>query len=196
MTTHILLLHGLGSHTLTLKPLELFLKFKSKYKNIYNIKYDLEFEHYLDALDELRNKINNIFDISNDKLIIIGQSMGGVMAHLLHTKGWNVIKSISIGSPIHGANIVNYLEYYLPKCIKRKCFRKSYNYLKKCESIKKPPHPYHTISMSWFYSNFDGCVFTNEAKFDNNNHTHLNFADHRTIFMNPRLWYLVHKLLN
>ena len=41
--------------------------------------------------------------------------------------------------------------------------------------------------MGWFYTGFDGCVYIDEAYFSEKHHTYLPFADHRTIFANPRL---------
>ena len=59
----------------------------------------------------------------------------------------------------------------------------------------KPDYKYHHITMSWPFTNNDGYVFVDEAKWDDENWTHLDWADHRSIFANPRLWVLVGKLV-
>ncbi len=60
---------------------------------------------------------------------------------------------------------------------------------------EEPHHDYHTISMSWPFTDFDGCVYKDETIFTEEKHTHLKWADHRTIFANPRLWITVGNLL-
>lgn len=37
----------------------------------------------------------------SEEIILIGQSMGGVVANNLHTKGWKIKKAIYVGSPLH-----------------------------------------------------------------------------------------------
>jgi hypothetical protein len=55
----------------------------------------------------------------------------------------------------------------------------------------KPKHPCHTITVSWFNTKFDGCVFMDEDE----TNTHISWSDHRTIFVDPRLWKVVlHKI--
>jgi len=46
----------------------------------------------------------------------------------------------------------------------------------------KPEHPCYTITISWFNTNFDGCVFIDEAKYEDEINTHISWSDHRTIF--------------
>lgn len=191
----IFLLHGLGSHTLTLQPLKIYLNYVG-YDNIHLISYPvdrLELNESIDYVDQemikyANKKINNI--------IIVGQSMGGVVANNLHKKGWNIQKTIYIGSPLHGANLLNQLEQVLPTFIKDYFYKKPYDILKNKEKEIEPPHDYKTISMGWFNSEFDGCVYKNETILNPENHIHLSWADHRTIFANPRLWKLVRDLIN
>lgn len=44
-------------------------------------------------------------------------------------------------------------------------------------------------------TNFDGCVYRDEAGFDAEHHSHLPWADHRTVFGNPRLRMHVHNVV-
>ena len=193
MTTDrpIILLHGLGSRPITMLPLLLYLKYWGGYKNIHNIKYEINTLQFDEALDKLDSRLITILDKGKDKPIVIGQSMGGLMANSLHKKGWSIHKSICIGSPLHGARILNYLHERLPTFITKRLQRKSYDYLMNKERDECPPHECHTISMSWPFLNFDGCVFTDETKLTDDNHTHIKWADHRTVFASPRLWKVV-----
>lgn len=206
MTTSIILLHGLGAHPITLEPLRLYLNYKG-YDDIYNIKYNV------DKYDTVEQSVKEVDDIlldyglvkssfADDKqaseLVLIGQSMGGVVANNLHAIGWNIKFAIYIGSPLHGAKLLGQLENILPTTIVNKLHKPPYDLLKDKPPEKEPPHPYKTITMSWLFfsrSGFDGCVYKEESILNEEHNTHLSGADHRTIFANPRLWMLVHKLI-
>jgi len=190
----IVLLHGLGEKPWQMYPLELYLNKVGGLQNTHRILYEVNNIPYVEALDKLDNQLENILNKDTDKLIVIGQSMGGVMANNLHTKGWTCLKIITIGSPLHGARLLNYLESKLPNWITKKLKKRAYDYLmdKSANQLRdlKPPCDYHNITMSLPFCSFDGCVFADEAKFkdDFDNHTHLPWAHHTTIFFNPRLW--------
>ena len=191
----VFLLHGVGGHTITLLPLEFYLK-KIGYKRTFIISYPVDYFDCLDKnVDYVDEEMEKFADKEKEKVIIIGQSMGGIVANNLHKKGWNIQKSIYIGSPLHGANLLNQLESILPNTIKNNLNKKPYDYLKNKTQEEEPPHDYHTISMGWFYSNFDGCVYKEETILNEENHTHLYWADHRIVFIDPRLWFLVSYLL-
>ncbi|MDB4413558.1 hypothetical protein N9189_03435 [Pirellulaceae bacterium] len=96
---------------------------------------------------------------------------------------------------LHGANFLNQLEEKLPQFIVNSFYKLPYDFLKQKEIEKEPPHTYHTLSMGWFDTNFDGCVYKNETILSEKNHTHLAWADHRTKFANPRLWIEVDRVL-
>lgn len=57
------------------------------------------------------------------------------------------------------------------------------------------PHKYHTISTSYVMTNFDGAVYVDETKIDENCHTHISCGDHRLIFIDIRLFRTVYDLL-
>ena len=134
--------------------------------------------------------------------------MGGVIAFNMHTMGWKIRLSISIGSPLHGARLITQIEeyikkylgntalYYISKIIKTQGHIELQNRevlnIKQCE----PPHKYKTISLGWFNTTFDGCVYKDEAIINDQHNLHLGYADHRTIFLNPRLWYHVYSIIN
>jgi len=192
---HVFLLHGLGGHAVSLLPLELFLNYMG-YKNTHKISYPVDYYDTVEeSIDYVDKEMSKLVDKEKEHVILIGQSMGGIIINNLHKKGWFVQKSICIGSPLHGANLLNQLEAVLPTTIKNIITKKPYEILKNKEKEEEPPHNYHTISMGWFNSDFDGCVYKEETILNNDNHTHLSWADHRTIFANPRLWLLVHSLI-
>lgn len=198
-TTHVLLLHGLGGKAkLSFLGISGYLRYAMGYKNIHIPTYPAD-QH--DDLDSCLNFIDDyLLDIGlnkEDRLIIIGQSMGGVYAHNLHKKGWeNIFLSISIGSPLKGASILHSAEKYLPAFIKDPLNKPPYDYLKKNIEQSEPPHPYHCVTMGWFYgTNFDGCVFRDEAYLDEKNSTHYEFSDHRFFNFSPRLFFKLHELI-
>ena len=214
----IVLLHGLGARPFTLWPLKMFLKHYGGYKIIHNIGYEVNEIPFEEALDKLDIKLGTILDKTTHELIIVGQSMGGVMANNLHRKGWNIFKTVTIGSPLHGARVLNMLNDTLPKSITDKLKRKSYDYLMTKDKDEPPPHEYHTISAAWprpvtklvhslfgmftttpqweNFKDFDGCVFVDETKYCDEQHTHIMWADHRTVVASPRLWRVVLNKIN
>lgn len=131
-----------------------------------------------------------------EEVVLIGQSMSGVYSNNLHKKGWRIRNAIYIGSPLHGANLLNQLDAILPRKIKDMFYKLPYDYLRNSPKETIPPHPYKTISMGWACSRFDGCVYKKETMLEEKNHTHLAWADHRTIFANPRLWIHVERLIS
>ena len=193
----VILLHGLGEHSWQMYPLQLYLKQVGKFENVHRVDYKVNDVSYQESLDGLDAKLDKLLNKESDKLIVIGQSMGGVMANNLHTKGWSCLKIVTIGSPLHGARLLTFLESKLPTFITNRLRRRAYDHLiekaNKQMKDKKPPCDYHNITMSLPFCNFDGCVFVDEAKFDDDheNHTHLHWAHHTTVFFNPRLWICV-----
>ena len=193
----IVFLHGLGATPITMWPLKEYIKRWGGYKNTYLIKYEVDHIKFEEALEKLDKQLEEILDKKLETPVFVGQSMGGLMANNLHKKGWNPLKTITIGSPLHGARFLNQLESVLPNFIVRRLKKRSYEYLMDKPKDEKPPHEHHTITMSWFFTNFDGCVYKDEAMYDEENNTHLYWADHRTIFGNPRLWiHVLNKIKN
>ena len=210
--TPIILLHGLGgligtSFTrLSLYPLKKYLEFKG-YNNVHIISYPSDELTIEKSVEFVSNAISNITNKEQD-IIIIGQSMGGVIAFNMHTMGWKICLAISIASPLHGARLItqvengirNNLGYSISEYITKKIKRQGHIELQNKSIFNKtqvpPPHKYKTISLGWFNSEFDGCVYKDETIIDEKHNLHLAWADHRTIFINPRLWYHVHNIIN
>lgn len=194
MNIQIILLHGLGGNLITLYPLKTYLHYKG-YERIDIVSYPSNNMNLEEAVEYVDYKIAKIVS-RNEPIILIGQSMGGLISNNLHRKGWNIKNAVYIGAPLHGARILKQLDSILPTIIRNFLFKKPYEILMMKEKDIEPPHKYHSISMAWPFTNFDGCVYKDEAMISEKNHTHLAWADHRTIFANPRLWYNVYKILN
>lgn len=125
--TPIILLHGLGGTRYTLYPLQIYLTYIGKYKNIHNINYQVDNIHFEEALNKLDKQLESILNKTIDNPIFIGQSIGGLFANNLHKKGWRILKTITIGSPLHGARLLNKLENILPSFITKKLKKKVMN---------------------------------------------------------------------
>ena len=212
ITTPIILLHGLGglignSFTrLSLYPLKKYLVFKG-YNNVHIISYPADELTIEKSVEFVSNEISNITTKEKD-IIIIGQSMGGVIAFNMHTMGWKICLTISIASPLHGARLITQVENsiknnlcesvseYITKKIKGQGHIDLQNKSTFNKKQLEPPHKYKTISLGWFNSEFDGCVYKDEAVIEEEQNLHLAWADHRTIFLNPRLWYHVHNIID
>lgn len=179
------LVHGLGTNPLTLYPLKLFLKRKFPdveivvpwYKTS-GIKTDAE------LVDRVDTCLSNLIPDKSDPLVLVGQSLGGIAVMNLHTRGWNVVKAVSVGAPLHGASVLNKLARVLPWWFDRG----TYTYLRTKGHQMPPPHPYATISMGILSTDFDNCVYRHEATMAEEHHHHEEWLDHRLGFFHPRLW--------
>lgn len=190
--TPVILLHGLGSHPWTLAPLAYCIR--QRFQHVHNLKYpvdNMEFHETLQFVDDLMATLVD----KTKSVILIGQSMGGVVANNMHKLGWDVKFAIYIGSPLKGARLLTQLNAVLPTAVRNLLFKKPYGILMEKAPEEAPPHPYHCITMGWFHTKFDGCVYQDEATLDVQHHTHLAAADHRTVFFNPRLWITVNNLI-
>lgn len=194
----IFLLHGLGPSITTrpsLAPLEWYLN-KCGYTNTHRIAYPTSESDLDEMLNYVDAEMKKYANPDTDEVILIGQSMGGVVSNNMHRMGWNIRFAIYIGAPLHGANLLNQLEAVLPTMVRDFLFKKPYELLMNKEHDPIPPHDYHAITMAWPFTAFDGCVYQSEGMLEEDKHTHLPWADHRTVFLNPRLWYHVNNILN
>ena len=200
MDKTIILLHGLGAHPYTMSMLKFGIG--DGYKRTIYISYPTQV-NLEEAIKHVKKEIASQIT-PKEKLIFIGQSMGGVIAYKIH-RDYNTNLIITIGSPLHGSRFLKMLDDNLPSVLS-KCFRKpmyddlihmtKQRELKAYGDLKEPNCSYHCITMSWPCLSFDGCVHVDEAIISKKHHTHLKIADHRTIFANPRLVYHVNQILN
>lgn len=196
----ILLLHGAGGNPYSLYPLMLYLSiWKPRQCDIEIIPYHVStLDNILEEVDE---KIKKIIPTPSTDVIVVGQSLGRLIANKIHTLGWNVKLGIYIVAPLHGAKIIAFADKFLPTPLKNKIEREIYRYLKDKNVEQSPPHDYHTISATLgtatFGTPFDGCVFKNETMFDITKHTNIEFSSHWTIFYDVRLFRKVYfEILN
>lgn len=195
MDRPIVMLHGLGERPYSLAPLKYWLRYVGGYTNIHIPKYQVADIHYDEAFDRLDKLLEEILDKENDEPIFIGQSMGGVMANNLHKRGWKIFKSITIGSPLHGARYLNLLDSILPTRVRNYLYQDSYEYLMKKGRDEEPPHDHHAITMSLPFTSFDGCVHMDEGVLDSEKHTHISWSNHWAVFYGPRLMMIVLRLI-
>lgn len=186
----VFLLHGLGSHPITLHPLERHLN-KNGWMRTKAISYNPDRENIEEAVDEVDRILSFYADKQSEQIILIGQSMGGVISNKMHTRGWNIKKAIYIGSPLHGARMVNVVENWFGNTLASLMRSPAWKPLSKGEKVKEPPHDYHTISMGWYNSSWDSRVFKDETMLHPLKHTHLAGEDHCLVFMKKRLFDVV-----
>lgn len=190
----VVLLHGLGGNAWSLAPLALYLHAIGYTKTVVPTYKSDDFDNFNTLLNHVDESLQSQID-KDEEIIVIGQSMGGVVANNLHTKGWIVKGAIYIGSPLHGASLLKRLETILPSKVVNVLKKPAYEILKdKCRD-PEPPHPYFTVSMGWFGTEFDGCVHKEEAVLDESRNHHLYWSDHRTAFADPRLFSQVGKCM-
>lgn len=192
----IFLLHGLGARPITLWPLEQYLRVAGGFENTHCLYYPVDRMEFEQSVNYVDSEMSKICSKEHEEVVLIGQSMGGVVANSLHKRGWKVRLAVYIGSPLHGAQVLNQLEAALPTSVWDWLYKKPYDFLKFKSEEREPPHPYHTISMAWPFADFDGCVYRQEATLREEHHTHLPWADHRTVFVNPRLWHRVNTIVS
>jgi esterase/lipase len=188
----IILLHGSGASPITLLPLEYYLN-RYGFEDTHKIGYETRKQSFEEAFNEVCEKIQQII-YENEPFVAIGQSFGGLISNKLHTK-FNVAYAIYIVSPLKGAYAVKYLNEKLSPTIKQYLHREIYEELLLRENENQPPHKYNTITTGWGYSEFDGCVFKEEAVLEESKNYHITWSDHRLLFMSLRLFRKVFELL-
>lgn len=199
-SSKIILLHGLGARPITMWFLENYLN-RNGIENTYRMYYpvdELDLQGCVDYVDQKLPEETQL-NKEEDSITIIGQSMGGCVGSLLHQKGWNIDLLITVGSPLRGTRFLQQCQNKLNTLVYNFLFnRKMYSDLLNMinNPLQAPPHPYFCFSMSWFMTNFDGCVYKDEARFSDQHHAHLNWTDHRTVFMDPRLFRQILAKLN
>ena len=164
MDCPIFLIHGLGGHPNGLLPLELYLNYVG-FTYTHMLSWPIDNTSFEDILDHIDNEIGKYAEKEQQEIVLIGHSMGGVISNQMHTKGWRVKNAIYIGSPLHGANLLNQILSVLPTRLVNVMRRTLYDFLQDKDQMEKyakePPHTYKTISMGWCTIEFSGCVYKN-----------------------------------
>ena len=86
ITIPVILLHGLGAHPVTLLPLELYLNYMG-WKNTHKLYYPVDKMTFDETMDYVDKEIAKIVKDRKQEIILVGQSMGGVVSNNLHKKG-------------------------------------------------------------------------------------------------------------
>lgn len=187
----ILLLHGSGSWPWTMFPLEWYLKLRGY--NVLNLSYPVNTRNLEECVDFIVEVLQNV---EFNELTVIGQSMGGLIGMLLREREINVINVITVGSPVKGSKFLNFINHYIPSRIHKPNHYELLDIFEGRKTIEVPEHEYTCITMGLLpFINFDCCVFMDESKFDDENHIHLWFQNHYTVFFDPRLLYHIKQLL-
>lgn len=195
MHSVLVLLHGLGAHPATLWPLATFLRASTRYDDVRCLTYDVTVplaESVASADASLRADLSP----ESCELTLLGHSWGGLVANRLHSRGWAVAAAIYISSPLHGASVLNWLQARLPEWAWNCVRRIPYETLMAKAREEEPPHPYRTISCGYLWSDFDACVWREEATLDPARHTHISCHDHRLVVASPMLWRAVRTALS
>lgn len=93
-----------------------------------------------------------------------------------------------IASPLHGASVLHLLQRLVPGGVWSALHHPPYDTLMTKGHEAEPPHPYRTISCGHFWSDFDLCVWREEALLAPERHTHLGWHDHSFVVASPVLW--------
>ena len=183
MALQIIILHGLGGTMWSLQPMEAYLN-RYGYPNTHILGYPSRELTINESIENIAAQMKDIIT-EDDEIIVIGQSLGGVIAMNLHKYGFKIKLVIAIVAPLKGARMINNIpqfiqDNFLPT--------KAHNELKNMQNTEYDvPHVYKTISTSYPLTTFDGCVYVDETYIDPDNHVHISYGDHRTIFVDLRL---------
>lgn len=176
--TEIIYIHGLRAQG-TMFPFKLYNKagHTITYKTT-NVTFD-------QMLDEVDTKIFKIVNSKDMELILVGWSMGGLIANRLHQRGWKIKLAIYLASPLNGASILSYIPI--------KPWNNILKFLAQKDKEVEPPHEYYTYSLGWFNSNFDGRVFKDDVIINKERHEHIPFTSHSLSVLDPRILDKVYK---
>jgi pimeloyl-ACP methyl ester carboxylesterase len=178
MALTAVLIHGAGSHSATMVPIAMQLQ-RLGYTNIINVGYDCS-GTLEESIASVSSKIEHAI---TTPLLVIGHSLGGVIGYELQKRqAFRVHHLITIASPLHGSRLAKRAasSSYMPTRTVYKCLAD------RLDRTHKPPKcTYNTISCGWFGSQFDLCVWSNEAQFEPHRHKHFYCHDHRMAVVSP-----------
>lgn len=185
----VVLLHGAGGNAWTMLALDLYLRHQCGVARTLCPAYASNAPSIDDAVASVEASLREHASPDTDELIVIGQSLGGVIGYRLAASGrWRIRLLITIAAPLHGSALVAELQAEWP-LIYPLVHRPVYTELARGERVPPPSTQYHCFTTGWAWSSFDGCVFIDEARFadDDAHHTHFVWGDHRFIVADVRL---------
>ena len=194
--TPIVILHGLGNRAWTLTGLELYLTWHG-YTDVYRPQYNAD-QTPEKAIVEVSGLLLRHFKGDHHRpIVVIGNSMGGVVAFALHACGWKIELAIAVNSPLNGSTLLRDLDAVLPKWLMDVCGGNSPT----CMELKRriwngiPPHPYKTIGMALPFMNSDGLVYSKDATIEPEHHRALGWGSHHTVVADPRVYLEILRIL-
>lgn len=117
---YVILLHGLGSNKMLMKPIEWALASSNIPHKIINLDFSSFFSNYVNIINEVALKLyHHISD--PEEIIFVGHSLGGMVAadvSKLFAKQCPKIKCITLGTPYKGAILADKILRIAPICNK------------------------------------------------------------------------------
>jgi pimeloyl-ACP methyl ester carboxylesterase len=195
-STPVIILHGLGNRIWTLIGLEWYLNWHG-FTDVHRPQYNA------DALPiSAANQVSNILmerfhDDQTQPIVVIGNSMGGLVAVELARFGWKIELAIMINSPLNGATLLRELDDMLPVRVMDVCGGNTptYTYLKRRVACPIPPHPYKTIGTNLPFLNFDALVYEKDAMIEPEHHHRIGWGSHHTVIVDPRVYFEILRIL-
>jgi pimeloyl-ACP methyl ester carboxylesterase len=194
--TSIVLLHGLGNRRWTLIGLEFYLNWYG-YSNVFRPQFNADTLPEISCAEVTRLLIEQCRLDKTQPIVVIGNSMGGVVGSHLHEFGWRIELLITINSPLNGATLLRELDSMLPISVMGMCGGNSptYNYLKALPVMGIPPHPYKTIGTPLPFMNSDGMVQEQDAMIEAQHHHRIGWGSHHTVVLDPRVYFAILSIL-
>lgn len=195
ITTPILLLHGLGGRVWTMA---LFVSFLSQlgFTNVYtpqwpSVTCDMPGECINALAPQLDSWLNGSRDTS---FVVIGNSMGGVLAYHLPRWGYNISKAFYVAAPLNGSRAVQWMNRqasFGQLVAEQAVGEGSWFYLSQNHYLAPPDHTYWTMTRSLLDLGddyrFDGHVFHKEAVIESDRDVH-GSGSHFDLAINPFFW--------
>lgn len=125
----------------------------------------------------------------SEPLIVIGNSMGGVLAYHLPQFGWNVQKAFYVAAPLTGSAAIRWTTREVSRFMAESLVgAEPYVYLSEFHKIPPPQHEYWTITPRLFTSDFDTHVWTEDSVLDPSRDLPIYFSSHFGLIADSRLW--------
>jgi esterase/lipase len=193
----IILVHGIHCNANTLSPFKWTLN-KAGYTNVKTITYLNSGKYSLnDSIESANYELNKIVT-KKEPIVLVGQSLGGIVAHNMYKYNYNIIGGYYMVTPFNGSRLLQYyfnnnkfIEIY-PKYNKQ--IFTDINELSKYNSLNEIYNfPIRTISGGIF--DFDSKIFKDETILDKRYHKHIPFTTHGSVIYSPRVHYDLLKFL-
>lgn len=186
--TPIFLIHGLGSVFGTLTIIQWTLV-RHGYTSVTQISYPASTLTLEESVAYVAHEIKQCLTAPDVPIVVVGQSLGGLVCNRLHKTGLNVIAGFYFVAPLRGSALLRWCRGALPAPLFNLFNLKIFDDLCAITREAEPPHRYATLGVAWLWplSTFDGRVRADETFLDIKHHTHLTCSDHMCVVLDPRL---------